>query len=128
MTIDHVPCYWVVETASNRFLRGSISRTPPTFNAGTETLVSLPTDVQIDPLTMRYDAGASTKRRPATELEMTAEVAARRDADADGRLARAEIAAMLELLLRRVLGRMPTNPERQAARTEYRQILRNLLD
>lgn len=125
--IDLVPCYWIVETATNKFLRGGIFRNAPTAGAG-ETLVTLPTDAQIDPVTMRYDSAAPSKTRPLTPAEVTADLAARRDSNADSTTNRAELAAMLEFVLRRILGRNPTPAERQAARTEYRNILRNILD
>jgi len=125
--IDHYPCYWVVETASNRFLRGGISPVAPAFNAGTETLVSFPTDTQIDPRRFRYDAAAPSKIRPATLAEIAADIAAARDEASDSQTNRAEIAAMLEFVLRRVLGTTPTPAQRAAARAEYKQILRAIL-
>jgi len=113
----------VYELTTGRFLRGGMIAIP--YNPATEGLAKFPPDAPPDPITERYAAAGSPRPvRPATPAESTVATTAVQDADSDTAVGQACLTAHLEWMLRRVLGRTPTGPERQQARTEWRAIYR----
>lgn len=68
--------YWVVRKSDRAFLVGGFFTGAPSFNPATEELVTIPDDVQVNPLIHRHDP--TTNIRPLTTDEATAVEADRR--------------------------------------------------
>ncbi len=116
----------VYELATHRFLRGGTLT--PEYNPALEGIEAYAPENPPDLVVERHDPASQGKRRPATAPEQAAAVAAQRDSRSDAELAQALNLATVDFVLRQVLGRAPTGPERTAARQQFRAVLRAILD
>ena len=112
----------VYEKVSGRWLRGSPAVGGVSFDPATEGVVEL--EEMPDFIRDRHDAASPTRCRPATIEEQGEAAGAALDVRTNAASDTAEVRAMVEFVLRRTLGHVPTAEERAAARDQYRAILR----
>jgi hypothetical protein len=117
---------WVYDKTTFEFLRGGFADFP--FNEAVEGRQEYADASQPDPKTERFDAAAPSKKRPATQQELDAQVLAERDRIADRELTVATVKATLEVILRRTTPTWSsmTGPQKNTARAailaEWKQI------
>jgi hypothetical protein len=74
---------WVIETATNKFLRGGGIETVGGNLALGEAVVTVPGYVEVNPILHRYDGTVQSKVRNATQEELDAYYATERDIHVD---------------------------------------------